>query len=209
MHVFNVVWAHRGLVVAIKGVRRFDKHQRLGRRFEVQLAGVIGVVQAECEQRGVRVRALSNGNVAFHYHRVFQRRKSLCQNAYPIARANFDTALWGTEQYRIAGVQGGKFAQRAQQFGGVAVQIGRVPVVRFATVDLGDDGQVVHVINGDRFAERAKSIPTFGLDRRTVEALFRQADFVGQRVASDVRRRLFNADFAGGFAHHQRHRCAA
>ena len=157
----------------------------------------------------MRRRARSDGNVAFLHHRVFQRRKSFCQNTYPIARANFDAALRSAEQYRIAGVQGGKFAQGAQQFGGVAVQIDRVPVVRFAAVDLGDDGQIIHVINGDRFAERAKSIPAFGFNSRAVEALFRQADFVGQRVAGDVRRRLFNAYFAGGFAHHQRHRCAA
>ena len=39
-------------------------------------------------------------------------------------------------------------------------------MVRFATVDLGDDGQVIHVTNGDKFAERAKSVPAFGLDGR-------------------------------------------
>jgi hypothetical protein len=36
--------------VADKGVRRFDKHQRLGWRLKRQLAGVIGVVQAQREQ---------------------------------------------------------------------------------------------------------------------------------------------------------------
>jgi hypothetical protein len=40
-------------LVADKGVRRFDKHQRLGWRLKLQLAGVVGVVQTQREQRAV------------------------------------------------------------------------------------------------------------------------------------------------------------
>ena len=115
----------------------------------------------------------------------------------------------GTDQYRIAGIKGGELAQGAQQFGSVTLQIGGVPVVRFAAVDLGDDGQAIHVINGDRFAERAESVAAFGLDGRTVEALFRQAHLVGQRISGDVRRGVLHAYLAGGFTDHQRYRGAA
>jgi hypothetical protein len=209
VHVFDVVRAHRGLVVAVEGVRRFDKHQRLGGRLEVQLAGVIGIVQAEGKQRGVRRRAVRNSDVAFVHHRVFQRRKPFRQNTHAIARADLNAAVRGAEQDRIAGIEGGELAQGAQQFGGVTLQIGGVPVVRFAAVDLGDDGQVIHVINGDQFAERAESVPAFGLDGRAVEALFRQAHLVGQRISGDVRRGVLHAHLAGGFADHQRHRGAA
>jgi 2-keto-4-pentenoate hydratase/2-oxohepta-3-ene-1,7-dioic acid hydratase in catechol pathway len=38
--------------------------------------------------------------------------------------------------------------------------------VRFAAVDLGDDGQVVDVINGGQLAKRAKAVPAFGVKRR-------------------------------------------
>jgi hypothetical protein len=64
-------------------------------------------------------------------------------------------------------------------------------VVRFAAVDFGDDGQVIDVINGDKLAERAEAVAAFGLDGRAVEALFRQAHLVGQRVSGDVRRGVF------------------
>ena len=170
---------------------------------------MIGIVQTEGKQRGVRRRAVRNSDVALVHHRVFQRRKAFCQNAHAIAWEDLNAVVRGTEQYRIAGVEGGKLAQGAQQFGSAALKIGRVPVVRFAAVDLGDDGQVIHVINGDKFAERTKPVPAFGLDGRAVEALFRQAHLVGQRVSRDVRRGILHAHLAGGFAHHQRHRRAA
>ncbi len=42
VHIFDVVRAHRRLVMFGKGVWRFDKYQRLFRRRKCQLAGVIG-----------------------------------------------------------------------------------------------------------------------------------------------------------------------
>ena len=115
----------------------------------------------------------------------------------------------GAEQYRIAGIKGRELTQGAQQLRGVAMQIGRIPVVRLAAVNLGDEGQVIHVINVDQLAQRAESVPAFRLDRRAVEALFRQTHLVGQRISGNVRRRVFLAHLAGRFAHHQRDRCAA
>lgn len=53
VHVFDVIRAYRLLLVASKGVWRFDEHQRLGWRFKLQLAGVVGVVQPQREQRAV------------------------------------------------------------------------------------------------------------------------------------------------------------
>ncbi|MOA28346.1 hypothetical protein D3C78_1492830 [compost metagenome] len=49
MHVLDVVWAPGDLVVAGIGAGRFDKGQRLGRCFEGQLGGMVGVVQAKGE----------------------------------------------------------------------------------------------------------------------------------------------------------------
>ncbi len=53
VHVFDVIRAYRLLLVANKSVWRFDKHQRLGWRFKFQLAGVVGVIQPQREQRAV------------------------------------------------------------------------------------------------------------------------------------------------------------
>lgn len=53
VHVFDVIRAYRLLLVASKGVRRFDEYQRLGWRFKFQLAGVVGVIQPQREQRAV------------------------------------------------------------------------------------------------------------------------------------------------------------
>ncbi len=151
---------------------------------------------------------MCDGHVALIHHRVFQCREPFRQDAYPIARADLDAALRRTEQYRIPRIQGSELAQGTQQFGGAALQPGGVPVVRFATVNFSDDGQVVHVVHGDPLPQRTKTVPAFGFDCRAIKALFRQAYLVGQRVPGDVGRCLFHADFAGRFAHHQRDRCA-
>ncbi len=64
--------------MCVKSVRRFDKHQRLGGRFKVQLAGVIGVVQPQGKQRAAGGERPGEGAVRRQLagvdHTVFQRR---------------------------------------------------------------------------------------------------------------------------------------
>ena len=104
-----------------------------------------------------------------------------------------------TDQNRIAGIEGGEFAQGAQQLGGGALEIDGIPAVRLATVDFGDDGQVIDVAERRERAKRAEAVAAFGFDGRTIEALFRQADVVRQRVPGNISRSVFRGDFACGF----------
>ncbi len=119
------------------------------------------------------------------------------------------TGLWGAQQNGVARVEGGEGAQFAQQGGGVALQVGGVPAIHFLTVDLGDDGQVINIRDRRALTHRAKTVPAFGFDRRAVEALFRQAYLVRQRVTGNVVGGLFRADVGSGLANNQRHRRAA
>ena len=104
-----------------------------------------------------------------------------------------------TDQNRIAGIEGGEFAQGAQQLGGGALKIGGIPAVRFATVDFGDDGQVIDVAERREGAQRAEAVAAFGFDGRTIEALLRQADVVGERVSGNIIGGFFRGDFTRGF----------
>ena len=84
-----------------------------------------------------------------------------------------------------------------------------MPAIRLAAVDFGDDGQVIDVAHRRQRADGTEAITAFGLDRRAIKTLFRQANVVSQRVAGDIVRRLFRRHFTRGFADNQRHRRAA
>ena len=149
------------------------------------------------------------GDLAFINHRVFQGREAFRQNAYAIARLQRDARVWGAEQNGIARTEGGEFAQGAQQFCGIALQVSGVPVVRFPAVNFGDDGQVINVVEGGQLSQRTKAVAAFGLDRRAIKTLFRQAHLVGKRVTGDVLRRLVHGNVTRRFTHNQRYRGTA
>ncbi len=83
--------------------------------------------------------------LSFCDNRVFERRETVGENTYPVAGAQRDARVGRADKDRVAGIEGGEFAQGAQQLRGITLQIAGMPAIRLAAVDFGDDGQIVDV----------------------------------------------------------------
>jgi hypothetical protein len=172
--------------MADKGVRRFDKHQRL-RRLKFQLAGVIGIVQTQREQRAVGGRqrkspawkqgAIGEANLVAFIDLYVGGRLAIqyvpvsCQLSFCNNRVFQRRETFGEDPHAIAGLQrdagegcrsewhrrdSGWQTRSARLFGGIALEIAGIPAVGLAAVDFGDDGQIVHAIHRGESADGQK-----------------------------------------------------